>query len=303
MTLVILAAGMGSRYGGLKQIDPIGPCGEFIIDYSCHDAILAGFDRIVFIIKKENEKIFRETVGSRVEKHIRVEYVFQDPAFLPEGFSVPEGRIKPWGTAHAILCARPVLNDCFATVNADDFYGKRSFEIVADFLKNVDPEALPATCCMAAYRLENTLTENGSVSRGVCATGTGGELLSITERTKIFKRPDGAEYEEAGNRYFLPGDTPVSMNFFGISPAVFSFAESAFADFLRGMPDPLKSEFYLPTVLSAAMEAGNARIKLLNTPERWFGVTYSSDREPVRQGIRALVSEGVYKEDLWSDIR
>ena len=302
MTLVILAAGMGSRYGGLKQVEPVGPNGEFIIDYSCHDAVAAGFDRIVFIIKKEHEEIFRTSIGARAARFAKVEYVFQDTSNLPEGFSVPEGRKKPWGTAHALLCASPLLDDCFATVNADDFYGKESFRLVGDFLKTVDPADPFARCCMAAYRLDRTLTENGSVSRGICGIGERGELTSITERTKIFRTPGGAEFEEEGKRYPLEPETPVSMNFFGVSPAVFDFARPAFREFLSGMKDPQKDEFYLPKMLSDAMGAGRASISVLNTPEKWFGVTYSKDKEPVKAGIRALVDSGVYAADLWSDL-
>ena len=213
---------MGSRYGGMKQIDPIGPSGEFIIDYSCYDAIRAGFDRIVFVIKKENLELFRESVGCRVEPYAKVEYAFQDINDLPEGFSVPEDRKKPWGTAHALLSTRGIVDDNFATINADDFYGYEAFEEMAQRLKAADSAAMPMPICFAAYRLANTLTDNGTVSRGICELGENGELISITERTKIRPLGDDAEYqEEDGGWTFLSGAAAASMNFFGFTPAFF----------------------------------------------------------------------------------
>ena len=294
---------MGSRYGGMKQIDPVGPNGEFIIDYSCHDAVVAGYDKIVFIIKKEHEDVFRKTIGARVSRFVKVEYAYQDMLNLPEGFTVPEGRTKPWGTAHALLCAEHLLDGPFATVNADDFYGRESFALVASHMKSAQDKGDAAECCMAAYRLDRTLTDNGSVSRGVCNIDDSGKLISITERTAIYKTESGGEYESEGKRVFLPGDTPVSMNFFGISPAVFGFARDKFKEFLGSMKNPVKDEYYLPMMLSDAMNEGIAKISVLRTPETWFGVTYAADREPVKEGIRRKIAEGVYNEDLWSDLK
>lgn len=303
MTLVILAAGMGSRYGGMKQVDPVGPNKEFIIDYSCHDAVAAGYDKIVFIIKKEHEGIFRETIGARASRFVKVEYAYQDVRNLPVGFSVPDERTKPWGTAHALLCAEHLLDGPFATVNADDFYGRESFALVADHMKRAAAKGDDSECCMAAYRLDRTLTDNGSVSRGVCEIDPEGRLVTITERTAIYRTAEGGEFESEGRRVFLPGDTPVSMNFFGISPSVFGFAREKFKEFLACMKNPLKDEYYLPVMLSDAMNAGIAKISVLRTPETWFGVTYSADREPVKEGIREKIRAGVYKEDLWSDLK
>lgn len=302
MTLLILAAGMGSRFGGLKQVQPVGPSGEFIIDYSCHDAVKAGFDRIVFVIKKENLEVFRDTVGKRVEPYAEVKYVFQDPDDLPGGFRLPEGRTKPWGTGHAVLSAEKVIDDNFATVNADDFYGYESFRLVCDHLRPQDPKALPVRGCMAGYMLNNTLTENGSVSRGICSTDASGRLSSITERTKIFPDGDAAFFEEEGKRYPLPGDCTVSMNFFGLTPAFFSFCRSEFSRFLGSMKNPLKDEFYLPFAVSSAMNAGLATVSVLPTSERWFGVTYGADLPRVRSAIVSLIDRGVYRDDLWSDL-
>ena len=302
MTLVILAAGMGSRYGGMKQIDPIGPNGEFIIDYSCHDAIKAGFDHIVFVIKKENLDIFRSTVGARVEPHVKVDYVFQDINDLPAGFSVPQGRTKPWGTAHALLAARDVVKDNFATINADDFYGPSSYGIIAGFLKNSEPYSLPMQLCMAGFRLSNTLTENGSVSRGICLSDEKGRLLSITERTSIIGDENGIFFEEDGAKTPLRPDAVASMNLFGLTPAIFEFAQAEFVKFLGGLSNPLKGEFYLPFCVTAAMEQKLAEVKLLTTEERWYGVTYAADKPFVQQSIRNLIVSGVYGENLWSDI-
>ncbi len=299
---MVLAAGMGSRYGGMKQIDPVGPCSEFIIDYSCHDAVMSGFDHIVFVIKKENLEIFRETVGARVEPHVKVSYAFQDMDDLPDGFYRPEGRVKPWGTAHALLACRDIVKDCFATVNADDFYGRDAFMRVADFLKNVSPDSSPARCCLCAYRLSNTLTDSGSVSRGICKIKPDGRLESITERTAITPLGADAEFEENGIKTFLPGDSPASMNLFGATPAIFSFAENGFKDFLVSMPNPQKSEYYLPFMLSDAMNSGFCTIDVLKTTAKWFGVTYAADRENVRENIAALIKDGVYRENLWSDL-
>lgn len=299
MTLVILAAGMGSRYGGMKQVDPMGPNGEFIIDYSCFDAIRSGFNKIVFVIKRENLEIFRETVGCRVEPYADVKYVFQDINDIPAGFAVPEGRVKPWGTAHALLAARDVVTDNFATINADDFYGRDAFEVISEKLKAADPEKIPMNLFMAGYRLSNTLTENGTVSRGICRMTDDGKLIDITERTKI--RPDGgdAEYLEGDIWYKLSGDSAASMNFFGLTPKIFGFAEKEFERFLGNMKDPMKDEFYLPAAVSAAMNAGLATVEVCRTDAKWYGVTYADDKPKVKESIAHLISDGIYSEKLW----
>lgn len=298
MTLVILAAGMGSRFGGMKQITPVGPSDEFIIDYSCYDAVKAGFDKIVFVIKRENLDIFRETVGSRVEKHVKVEYAFQDMTDIPEPFSVPDGRVKPWGTGHAMLAARHFVGDNFATINADDFYGAETYRIMADFLKI----AKPMHFAMAGYRLSNTLTENGTVSRGICNADENGMLIDITERTAI--RPAGAdaEFEDDGKWIPVSGGSIASMNFFGFTPEVFEFASNKFAEFLGDIKDQMKSEFYLPEVASLAMQAGIATVKVCPTPSRWYGVTYAADREGLESKIREMIENGLYSADLWRSI-
>ncbi len=303
MTLVILAAGMGSRYGGMKQIDPIGPHGEFIIDYSCYDAIRAGFDRIVFVIKKENLELFRESVGCRVEPYAKVEYAFQDINDLPDGFSVPEDRKKPWGTAHALLSTRGIVDDNFATINADDFYGYEAFAEMASRLREADSTAIPMPICFAAYRLANTLTDNGTVSRGICELGENGELISITERTKIRPLGDDAEYEEDGAWTHLSGDAAASMNFFGFTPAFFPVAADGFKRFLSEMKNPEKDEFYLPLAVTWAQNASLATVTACPTKAKWYGVTYAADKEYVKESIRALIDRGVYAEDLWSGLR
>ena len=304
MTLVILAAGMGSRYGGMKQIDPIGPSGEFIIDYSCFDASRAGFDRIVFVIKRENLDVFRETVGARVGSYMKTEYAFQSLDDLPEGFSVPDGRQKPWGTAHALLAAREIVDDCFAVINADDFYGRKTFEIMAERLRAAERRARRTDggrldCCMVGFRLGNTLTENGTVSRGIC-TVEGGKLVSVTERTKIRRAADGscAEYEEDGEWTPLPLDSTASMNCFGLMPEVFGYVSDGFGGFLENMGDPMKSEYYLPFALDSLAQKGIIDIAVEKTPSKWYGVTYAADKERVKQSIRELIRSGEYPEKL-----
>ncbi len=299
MTLVILAAGMGSRYGGLKQIDPITDNNEFIIDFSIFDAVRAGFDKVVFIIKEENFEAFRDTVGARVEPYVKVEYAFQEIDKLPEGFSVPEGRVKPWGTSHALLCAREFVDDNFAVINADDFYGKDAFAKLAEHLKSIKPT--DKNYCMVGYILRNTLTENGTVSRGRCVTDDKGMLDSITELTKI--KTDGADalYLNDNDEWeALSGDTIVSMNCWGLTPTVFPKLEEGFVKFLSGESGKaLKSEFYLPGAIDDMMHAGECDVKVISTTAAWYGVTYSEDKPAVKASLRALMESGEYPEKLW----
>ena len=304
MTLIIMAAGMGSRYGGLKQLDPLGPGGEFLLDYSIYDAKAAGFDKVVFVIKKENLELFRSTVGERIEKAIKVEYAFQDIEDIPENGSIPEGRVKPWGTAHAVYCCRKYVNEPFAVINSDDFYGAEAFKCLADYLRKSDQAAAKKhSYCMAAYLLKNTLTENGSVSRGVCMDKDG-DLTSISEHTKIERLSDGRliNTDENGNIEELDENLHVSMNCWGFTPEFFETLEKglvAFFDENKG--EKLnKAEYYLLTAVQDEIDAGTASVKLLETDAKWFGVTYKEDRPKVVEAIRRLIAEGVYPEKLWA---
>ena len=299
MTLVILAAGMGSRYGGLKQIDPITDNGEFIIDFSIFDAVRSGFDKVVFIIKKENYEAFRDTVGARVEPYIKVEYAFQDVNDIPKGFSVPEGREKPWGTSHALLSAKELVTDNFAVINADDFYGRDAFARLAEHLKSLDTDS--KHYCMIGYVLRNTLTENGTVSRGRCVTDDKGMLSSITELTKIRTDGEDAQYlNDGGDWEALSGDTIVSMNCWGLTPAIFKPLEEGFVRFLSSdAGKALKSEYYLPGAIDEMMQAGECDVKVYPTTAAWYGVTYSEDKEGVKKSLRALMNDGEYPCKLW----
>ena len=296
MTLFILAAGMGSRYGGLKQIDNFTEHGEFIIDFSIYDAIQAGFDRVVFIIKEENYQIFKETVGKRVEGAIKVEYAFQSLDMCMDGHIPPEGRVKPWGTTHAVLCAKDYLDDTFAVINSDDFYGRDPFFKVASFLKEKDVNS--KEFCMVGYQVGNTLTDNGSVSRGVCET-TDGKLDSIVERTKIVKADDSARYYEGNDYVDFPLDTPVSMNFWGFTPTVFNGLEEDFKDFLNEKGNELKSEALLPNTIGRMIKENKCSVAVLGTDAKWFGVTYAEDKPGTIAKIRELISAGVYPDGLW----
>ena len=300
MTLVILAAGMGSRYGGLKQIDPLGPGGEFIIDYSIFDAIRAGFDRVVFIIKRENHAVFEETVGARVRSAISVEYAFQDINDIPKGYRVPEGRTKPWGTAHALLCARDAVGgDNFAVINADDFYGRDSFAKVGEFLKTAKNDT-KQHYCMCGFVLKNTLSENGSVARGICEVGADGMLSSVTERTKIERRDGKTQFfEEETGWNDVSEDSLVSMNMWGFTPSFFSEIEHREDEFFGNLKNPLKDEFLLPNMVSGAMNAGSADVTVLRTEAKWYGVTYHEDKALVQEFIRNSVADGTYPEGLW----
>ena len=302
MTLVILAAGMGSRYGGggIKQIDPITENGEFIIDYSIYDAIRAGFDNVVIVIKKENLETFRETVGARVESKIKVTYVFQDINDLPEGYTCPEGRVKPWGTGHAILAARDVVKDNFAAINADDFYGRDAFMKLAEHLKNAKTENGVSDSCMVGYVLKHTLTDNGSVSRGECVVDENGYLELITERTKIVKGDGVAVYKsENGEDVSLSLDTVVSMNCFGFAAGVMKHFEDGFKEFLRENSTSLTAEYYCPGTVFKMIKENKATVKVYNTEAKWYGVTYIEDKPGVMAAIRGLIASGEYPDNLW----
>jgi len=290
-TLLVMAAGMGSRYGGLKQLDAVGPGGETIIDYSIHDALQTGFARLVFVIRRDIEAPFREAIGRKFEKRAAVEYVFQELDKLPPGFAVPMGRTKPWGTTHAILLAEEAVHEPFAAINADDFYGRDSFQVMADFLRAGGPDY-----AMVGYTLRNTLSEHGSVSRGVCVCDPAGYLQAVTELTKIEKHGPGAQAEGR----VLSGDEPVSMNFWGFTPALFPQLREHFGEFLRRSGHELKSECYIPTTVNELVAAGKARVKVLRTPSSWFGVTYQEDKPRVTAGIRQLIARGDYPEKLWT---
>lgn len=306
-TLIIMAAGMGSRFGGLKQVTPVGPSGERLMDYSIYDAIKAGFGRVVFVIKHAIEETFKETIGDRIARHIPVEYVYQELDSLPEGFSVPEGRSKPWGTGHAVLCCRGTVKGPFAVINADDYYGRDSFRLLADFL-NAPQAGEKKHIAMAGYRLENTLTENGYVSRGVCTVSPDGILLDLVERTHIEIRPGARPGEEAiqftedGGATWetLPGDCFVSMNAWAFPAGVMENFEETFRAFLRENGGALKAEFYLPFVVNSMVEAGKADVRVLPTQDKWYGMTYAEDKPKVTQAISRMAAEGVYPERLWN---
>ena len=297
-TLVIMAAGMGSRFGGLKQMTPVDAEGHFIIDFSLFDAWRAGFRRVVFIIKKELEASFRERIGNRMEKYFHVDYVFQELDRLPEGYAVPDGRVKPWGTAHAVACCRGVVDGPFAVINADDFYGRTAYSTIYDFLKNNTDEHVYS---MVGYRVRNTVTEHGSVARGVCEEQDG-YLTGVTERTKIFKKGSDAEYTEDGEHFtFLPGDTTVSMNFWGFTAGLLDVLWDRFPDFLdENLPkNPLKCEYFLPFVVNSQLADGSARVRMLHCDETWYGVTYKDDLQSVCDAIADMKHRGVYEEELW----
>ena len=297
MTLVILAAGMGSRYGGLKQIDPISDAGEFILDFSIYDALRAGFSKVVFVIKEENLEVFRDTVGKRIEPFIEVKYVFQKLSDLPNGFICPEGRTKPFGTAQAILAARHEVNEPFAVINADDFYGREAFEMLATHLRSAKPTG---DYCMAGYVLKNTLTENGSVSRGECSIDEKGYLTDVVERTKISPADGHAVYTEDGVDHEISYDAIVSMNCWGFTPELFDEVMQGFAAFLASdAGDPLKREYYLPFAVRECMEAGKCTVRVYRTAAKWYGVTYAADKPVVVAALKEKTEAGLYPDGLW----
>lgn len=301
--LVIMAAGMGSRYGGLKQIDPVDEYGNLIIDFSIYDAVAAGFEKIVFIIKKAIEEEFKKQIGSRMEKRAEVVYVYQELDRLPENFTCPEGRVKPWGTGHAILCCAEAVGDApFAVINADDYYGKSAFETIYNQLMRMEDDGI-GHYAMVSYDLYKTLTDYGHVARGVCSVDENGMLQKITERTRIEKHGDQAEYTEDGGKSWeaLPEGTAVSMNLWGFTPGIFEELKNRFTPFLeQGLrTDPLKCEYFLPFVVDELLREGRADVKVLFSADSWYGVTYKEDREKVRLAIRGFKKAGLYPERLW----
>jgi hypothetical protein len=295
-TLVIMAAGMGSRYGGLKQIDPVGPSGELVIDYSVYDAMRAGFGKVVFIIRRDIEEDFRAVVESHIRGRIPIEYAFQELEDVPDGFQVPAERAKPWGTAHAIFTCRDLVHEPFGVINADDFYGAESFRTLEAFLRQADPEA--GTFALVAYVLRNTLSGHGSVTRGVCSIRDG-LLQEVVERMKIEPDGDGARYLEDDRWHPLTGDEPVSMNMWGFTPTLFTHLETGFPEFLRTEGGKPKSEYLIPTVVDGLVRAGAVSVRALHSDARWLGVTYPEDKAAVAAGIRALVDQGAYPPALW----
>lgn len=297
--LVIMAAGMGSRYGGLKQMDPVGGHGQVILDYSIYDARRAGFETVVFVIKDEIEADFKERVGSRVEPHMDVHYAFQRMDDLPEGYGVPAGRTKPWGTAQAALAAQPFLGGPFAIINADDYYGPEAFRVIYDYLL-AHPEG--NEYAMVAYRLENTVTDFGHVARGVCQVGPEGLLTGIVERTRIVKGPPPRFTEDGGETWTeLSGDTMVSMNFWGFNPSLLDQARHRFPDFLdRALADnPMKEEYLLPTLVGQLIQDGAATVRALSSGDKWYGVTYREDKPAVSAAIAEMTARGLYPDNLW----
>ena len=301
--LVIMAAGMGSRYGGLKQIDPVDREGHIIMDFSIYDAKKAGFEKVVFIIKKENEKDFKDAVGRRIEKVMDTAYVYQELDSIPEGFAVPEGRVKPWGTAHAILCAAGEIDSPFAVINADDYYGRSAFEKIYQYLTtHEDDEKYRYT--MVGYRLKNTVTDNGYVSRGVCALNEKNELVSVTERTRIEKRGSGVAYSEDGGSSWteIAGNTLVSMNMWGFTESILEEIRSGFPAFLKkGLAEnPMKCEYFLPSVVSDLLSMGKASVAVLESEDKWYGITYKEDKPAVTAAVQKLKDSGRYPERLWN---
>lgn len=300
--LVVMAAGMGSRYGGLKQMDPMDQAGHVILDFSVYDAMLAGFEKVVFIIKKENEEEFKECVGDRIAKRMQVEYAYQELTALPDGFEAPEGRVKPFGTGHAVLCARDKVDGPFAVINADDFYGRHAFEVIYDYLSQ------PKTgdtyqYVMVGYIMENTLTENGHVARGVCSTDGQGRLTGIVERTRIEKREKGPAYTEDDGKTWiaLSEDSIVSMNMWGFTAGMLTELKERFAAFLERnlAKNPLKCEYFLPFVVDELLREDKAEVTVLPSKDRWYGVTYREDKPVVVQAMKDLKEAGYYPEGNW----
>ena len=301
--LVVMAAGMGSRYGGLKQVDPVGSHGQLIIDYSIYDAHRARFDTVVFVIKRELEETFRSSIGDRLSRVMEVRYAYQELADLPEGYAVPGGRVKPWGTCHAVLAARHVVDGPFAVINSDDYYGPEAFRAIYDYLLS-HPDGDRYEYAMVGYLLGNTVTEHGHVARGVCAEDENHYLRQVTEHTHIEKDGDHARFTEDGGATWsvLPGDAIVSMNLWGFTPSFLREAQSRFPAFLeRALAEqPEKGEYFLPSVVSQLIDEGKARVRVLRSHDRWYGVTYKEDKPTVVQAIAAMTQRGLYPEQLWN---
>ena len=303
--LVVMAAGIGSSYGGLKQIDPVDQEGHIIMDFSIYDAVRAGFKKVIFIIKKENEQDFRDAIGDRLSDKVEIVYVHQDLNNIPEGFQVPEGRVKPWGTGHAVLSCAEVIDGPFVVINADDYYGTHAFKMAYDFLAQAQEDTVPAQYMMVGYRLENTLTDNGYVSRGVCETDADGYLADINERTHIEKRDGGAAYTEDDGKTWtsLPGDTPVSMNMWGFTGGFMKELVNRFPVFLqKNIPEnPLKCEYFLPFVVDELLQEKKATVRVLKSEDKWYGVTYKEDKPMVMNAIQNLKDQGLYPQNLWEE--
>ncbi len=301
-TLVIMAAGIGSRFGGgIKQLEPVGPNGEIIMDYSIHDALEAGFNDIVFIIRKDLEKDFREVIGDRIAQKAKVSYAFQEMDDLPEGFQKPEGRKKPWGTGQAILVCKNIIKNPFAVINADDYYGKEAFVKVHDYLVQEREKSEKLDFCMAGFILSNTLSENGGVTRGVCQVDENGMLEGVIETHDITKGEEGARVPEGNGGYrTINGNSHVSMNMWGFTPEILDELEKGFSVFLESLTsDDIKSEYLLPTIVDQLIQGGKAQVKVLETKDRWFGVTYKEDKQVVVDSFRRLIEEGVYRSPLF----
>lgn len=300
-TLVVMAAGMGSRYGGLKQIDPIDSQGNLIIDFSIYDALKAGFEKIVFVIKHEIEKDFKESIGDRMSKLAEVEYVYQELDKLPAGYEIPEGRVKPWGTAHAILCCKDVIDGPFAVINSDDYYGPKAYKTLYEHLMRTDKDD-KFGIALVGYKLYNTLTDKGSVARGICRVENG-KLMEINERTQIEMDGENARYTEDGGKTYTPlsGDSIASMNMWGYNREFIDELEKRFPKFLDKAlkENPLKSEFFLPVTVDDMLRDGIASVDVLTTPDKWYGVTYADDKPAVMAGIQSLKDSGLYPEELW----
>ncbi len=298
-TLFVLAAGMGSRYGGLKQLDGLGPNGETIMDYSIFDAIRGGFGKIVFVIRKDFEEDFRKKIISKYENHIPVEVVFQSIDKLPEGFTCPAERVKPWGTNHAVLMGKEVIREPFAVINADDFYGRDSFAVIGKFLSEL-PEGAKNTYCMVGFRVGNTLSESGTVARGICSTDENRHLTTVVERTEIMRINGVVSYkDENGEWVGIEDNTPVSMNMWGFTPDYFNYSEEYFIDFLKENIDKPKAEYYIPLMVNKLINDGTATVEVLDTTSCWFGVTYAADRQGVVDKLQALADSGEYPSKLF----
>ncbi len=301
--LVVMAAGMGSRYGGMKQIDPVGANGELIIDYSIFDARRAGFDTVIFIIKQEIEELFKNAIGDRLSKYINVKYAYQELDKLPEGYNVPQERVKPWGTAHAVLCAQQLISGPFAVINADDYYGVQAFSEIYNYLCATPDKADMYEYTMVGYELQNTVTDNGHVARGICVADNDGYLSDITERTRIEKYTGGIHYtqDDGASWVDLEANTIVSMNMWGFTNSFLTEAKARFGKFLDTalQQNPLKCEYFLPTVVDSLLKEGKARVKVLTSPDKWYGVTYKEDKPVVVAAIKEMTQSGKYPQNLW----